>query len=110
MDVKGTSGKSPYEPVGPPILLLPCTMLAAAAGITLAYLNSSLWILVLAWFLSVVALGFAALYMMMDARRQSETFYYPATWAKVAYGIAVGLALIAVIYSAWQFALYIGRL
>ncbi|WP_444577423.1 hypothetical protein [Brachybacterium sp. 107] len=97
--------------VGPPYGYLWVSFAAAALAVVLAVFTSGLVLFGIAWALAgFVGFGAAVVFVQRDALRQTEVFYLRDPRSPWIYRAAIVVSLIAVIVTAIQVALVVGRM
>lgn len=97
--------------VGPPYVYLSVSFAAAALALALAVFTSGLVLFGIAWVIAgFVGFGAAVIFVQRDALRQTEVFYLRDPRAPWVYRAAILVSLIAVIVTAIQVALVVGRM
>jgi hypothetical protein len=107
----GSGGIGSRKLIGPPYAYLWVSIAAAVLALALAVFSSGLVLFAIAWAIAgFVGFGAAVIFVQRDALRQTEVFYLRDPRASWIYRAAIGLSLIAVIVTAVQVALVVGRM
>lgn len=100
------------KPSGPPLIWL-ATAIACAivAGAVAATSGGNALTAGASWLLGgPIAIAFLAIFTFQDTARRADVFYSRRTWIPLVYGVTIALIFIAIIVSALQLALWVGRL
>lgn len=104
----------PLTVSGPPIRLMAAALGIAVLGVLLGLVSvllGSVLIALLGWLLAgPVAIGALAWFGAADTRRRTSSVYSAPAWLAKANWVVLGLSAIGIALSAWQIALWAGRL
>jgi hypothetical protein len=102
----------PYAVGQPPVLwLIGAAVLAVVCAVAAAILGTSPQVAFAAWVgAGPVAIGLLAAFSVQDTAQRARPVYSAQPWTRVLYWAVVVLAFIGIGISAWQLALWAGRL
>lgn len=118
----GASSFGAPSPVGGPVaipeigrcpwwLLGVCVGLSLVAALVAVLAGANIWVAGVAWVLAgPLAFSTLALYISRDTRERGRGTYTAPTWAQAGYWVAVVVALVAVVVTAWRIAQWAGQL
>ena len=106
-------GRAGLELIGrPPFQWLVAALVLGLVAAAVAWLyGASMWIALGAWALAgPVAIGLLAVFTQRDVAQRAKPIYDAPSWIRVLYWSTVAAAVLGIAVSAWDIALWAGRL
>lgn len=93
-----------------PLVWIVSALVSAVLGCVLAFMAQG-WVLFGAWLLAGPAsFGLIAFFVNRDTRQRLKPVYGQSTLFPALYWIAIGMSMVAVLWCAYQLALFVGKL
>lgn len=108
-------GGATLTTAGPPLIWFVAALALAVAGAVVALVGAlsggMIATALVGWLLAgPIAIGALAVYNRVDTRRRTESIYSAPSWTATLYWLVLAACLIGIALSAWQIALWAGRL